>query len=309
MESANADVFYFSGSGNSLVVARDIAKELDGNLIPIPSIMDKTTIETDAEVIGIVFPVYYADFGGIPLIISRFVNKLKNLSSKYIFAVCTHAGGPRRTIENFDELLKLSGGCLAGGFTVKMSVPFSTGIKIKRALFHREINAKEAIAKDFEEQQELYEAWEEKLEVISNYVSNRAEGRLETTGALVKIISAPFLPLSKLMFTSRYRKLAEVSSEESEDASNLTFDYLVQHADKSFQANDRCTGCGICKRLCPVDNIEIVNNRPEWQHHCETCYACYYWCPQDAIHGEIVAYNKKYHHPDVSLSDMLKQNE
>jgi flavodoxin len=68
VESANADVFYFSGSGNSLVVARDIAKELDGNLIPIPSIMDKTTIETDAEVIGIVFPVYYADFGGIPLI-------------------------------------------------------------------------------------------------------------------------------------------------------------------------------------------------------------------------------------------------
>jgi flavodoxin len=127
------DIYYFSGSGNSLVVARDIARELHGNLIPIPSIMNKSSIVTDAEVIGVVFPVFYAEFGGIPFIITKFIKKLENLGSKYIFAVCPHSGRPRRTIENFDKLLRLSGGSLAGGFTVKMCVPFSTWLKIKRA--------------------------------------------------------------------------------------------------------------------------------------------------------------------------------
>ena len=50
---------------------------------------------------------------------------------------------------------------LAGGFTVKMSVPYSIGLKIKKALFHKEINIEEAIEKDAEEQQDLYDKWKE----------------------------------------------------------------------------------------------------------------------------------------------------
>jgi hypothetical protein len=38
------------------VVARDIARKIDGELIPIPSVMNKEIIESDADVIGIVFP-------------------------------------------------------------------------------------------------------------------------------------------------------------------------------------------------------------------------------------------------------------
>jgi len=53
------EIYYFSGTGNSLVVARDIAEKMNGNLISIPSVMDKESITTDADVIGIVFPVYY----------------------------------------------------------------------------------------------------------------------------------------------------------------------------------------------------------------------------------------------------------
>lgn len=52
------EIYYFTGTGNSLVVARDLTKELNGELIAIPSVMSKETINIDAEVIGIVFPVY-----------------------------------------------------------------------------------------------------------------------------------------------------------------------------------------------------------------------------------------------------------
>jgi Fe-S-cluster-containing hydrogenase component 2 len=53
----------------------------------------------------------------------------------------------------------------------------------------------------------------------------------------------------------------------------------------------------------------MVEGRPVWQHHCETCYACYAWCPNGAICGNIVAYNEGYHHPKVQLSDMSKGTE
>jgi epoxyqueuosine reductase QueG len=51
----------------------------------------------------------------------------------------------------------------------------------------------------------------------------------------------------------------------------------------------------------------MIDGRPEWQHHCETCYACFQWCARDAIHGPIVEYEKKDHHPAVKLSAMLEQ--
>ncbi|MHB1377223.1 MAG: hypothetical protein ACYCXB_07365 [Candidatus Humimicrobiaceae bacterium] len=54
----NTEIYYFSGTGNSLAVARDITKKADGKLISIFSVLDKKSINTDADTLGIVFPVY-----------------------------------------------------------------------------------------------------------------------------------------------------------------------------------------------------------------------------------------------------------
>lgn len=54
----NIEIYYFSGTGNSLAVARDLAAKLNARLIPITTVMDRESIETDAERIGIVFPLY-----------------------------------------------------------------------------------------------------------------------------------------------------------------------------------------------------------------------------------------------------------
>ena len=46
---------------------------------------------------------------------------------------------------------------------------------------------------------------------------------------------------------------------------------------------DKCTGCGLCRQLCPVENITL-NTFPQWSDHCETCMRCLCFCPVDAIH-------------------------
>ncbi len=60
MTTKLTQIFYFSASGNSLALARDIAERINATLVPIPAVIHKEAIKPDADVIGIVFPVYYA---------------------------------------------------------------------------------------------------------------------------------------------------------------------------------------------------------------------------------------------------------
>ena len=103
-------------------MARDIAGKINGKLIAITSVMDKESVKSDADVVGIVFPVYYATNDcGIPLIVGRFVQKLESLGGKYIFAVCTCGHMPGTTIENLRRAIQSRGGELAAGFTMRIS--------------------------------------------------------------------------------------------------------------------------------------------------------------------------------------------
>jgi len=298
--SMSTVTYYFSGTGNSLVVAKNIAEKMGGTLMSIPSVIDKERVDTLADVIGIVFPVYYAtNDSGVPLIVGRFVMKLENIGSKYIFAVCTHGGTPGTTVENLAKIIKACGGELAMGFTIRMSISDSPVEKLNHALFHRKLEMKTLT--NGNKRKKVLDNWNEKLETIQEYVRARRTGKFETRGTLRKLVV--FVPLHLLirpMFSRRYRRLSKSST-------HLPFSELIPLADRSFKYNDKCDGCKICSRVCPVNNIKMIDKRPAWQHHCENCYACFQWCPKEAIQGTIVEYEKRYHHPDVKLSDMLKK--
>ena len=53
---------------------------------------------------------------------------------------------------------------------------------------------------------------------------------------------------------------------------------------KLWVDTDACVQCGLCERLCPVDDIK--GTPPVWIHNgrCTNCLACYHHCPAHAIH-------------------------
>ncbi|HCC36700.1 MAG TPA: 4Fe-4S ferredoxin, partial [Treponema sp.] len=53
----------------------------------------------------------------------------------------------------------------------------------------------------------------------------------------------------------------------------------LSNIDKNYNVNDNCTGCGICRDVCPVKNIEMVNGKPHFKNKCEHCIACIQFCP------------------------------
>ena len=63
-----AMIFYFTGTGNSLY----IAKELDEEIISIPQVIKQERLEFAADSIGIVCPVYGHEMPGM---VKEFINK------------------------------------------------------------------------------------------------------------------------------------------------------------------------------------------------------------------------------------------
>jgi ferredoxin len=67
--------------------------------------------------------------------------------------------------------------------------------------------------------------------------------------------------------------------------------------DRKFTVDaDVCTRCGLCAKVCPVDNIK--GTPPAWIHNerCTCCLACYHHCPVHAInYGSITRQRDQYY--------------
>ena len=111
------NLFFFSATGNSLAVAKDIAAKLPGTQIfSIPKVINQK-MDLNADNIGFIFPVY---FSGMPKIVIDFINKLEPSKPKYIFAICTCGAFPMGTLLQAQKQLRKKGMTLNAGFSIQM---------------------------------------------------------------------------------------------------------------------------------------------------------------------------------------------
>lgn len=87
-------IYYFSGSGNTLKLARDFAKELGETELISISDLDRSeeVVPVPAETIGIFFPVYCY---GLPHIVRKFIKRIPDgcvPKDTYLYAVCCSSG-------------------------------------------------------------------------------------------------------------------------------------------------------------------------------------------------------------------------
>lgn len=92
-------IFYFTGTGNSLYIARQLAGD-NTELLSIPQMVKQGRYEYEADEIGIVYPIY----GHMPPnMVRRFIQKAK-LEAKYKFAVLTYGARKCNAVEIWDEI-------------------------------------------------------------------------------------------------------------------------------------------------------------------------------------------------------------
>lgn len=109
-------IFYFTGTGNSLKVAKDIAAVLDD--CELISMGKSHKLNDTYERIGFVYPIYG---GGMPGVVKQFIKTLDLLTNKnsYIFAVCTSGSGLPGGLKNISKMIDSKGGKLSYSGTIR----------------------------------------------------------------------------------------------------------------------------------------------------------------------------------------------
>lgn len=114
----NTTIYYFTGTGNSLKIARDLKDEF-GNTEIVQICKNNLGIlsNTVSDKIGFVFPVY---FGGLPQMVEKFIQNLNINKNAYIFAVANYGGSVAIAFEQIEKLLNEKGIKLSAVYEIPM---------------------------------------------------------------------------------------------------------------------------------------------------------------------------------------------
>ena len=99
-------IYSFTGTGNSLAIARTIAGALgDAEIVPIPPLLRGTgEIVPAGDTVGVVSPIYFL---GLPSIVAEFARRLVVGRPVYTFAVLTLGGRRGGTaLRQLDDILR-----------------------------------------------------------------------------------------------------------------------------------------------------------------------------------------------------------
>ncbi len=253
-------VFYFTGTGNSLVAAQRLAHGLMGPPpIPMVKYLDVKEVKPKADTIALVYPVHH---WGPPDVVLRFARKLRATHGTYVFAVATYGGHSGRAFQDLGKALEEKAHGLTAGFHVKTVQNYVPVFPIPDDMMLMSLQS----------------SADAQVDAIIEKVKRKALGEKEHWR---------FRPGVRSYYLSSKKKLHE--------------------KDRNFAVRDGCTSCGICARVCPVSNIDIVDGRPAWQHRCEQCFACLHWCPEKVIEWGNSVGMGRYHHRLVTVEDLESQ--
>jgi NAD-dependent dihydropyrimidine dehydrogenase PreA subunit len=254
-------IFYFSGTGNTRFVAKEIAAGIGEELLFIPDLIRENRYEftlQPEETVGFCFPTHGWQ---PPRIVREFIKQLSiaqhpSPNNLYCWALttCGDDMGEAMTILNKDlEAIGLKASTM---FSVIMPESY-----VCLPFMYTDTEDKE---------QQKIAAAKEQLPHIIACLREHKEG------------------IEELEKGSTPRLYSYVIG--------AYFNARMVH-DKKFTVDaDACIKCGKCAKMCPVDNI--TGTPPVWNHNgrCTSCLACYHYCPTHAINfGKITRKRGQYY--------------
>lgn len=227
-------IFYFSGTGNSAWVAKQLATDTTERLLPIATEVAKDELYAleEGEALGVVFPVYA---WGPPEIVLRFIRALRlSVKPDYLYFVCTCGDDTGRTAQVFASAVAKRGWSCAAGYSVTMPNTYVSlpGFDVDdQDLESRKLQHAEA-----------------RLSFIKQELSQRV--RMKTFNC-----HEGALPFTKTYLLGPLFRAFLMSPQP-------------------FHATEACIGCKKCEKVCPVHNITVADRPTWGEHctQCLACY-------------------------------------
>lgn len=257
-------ILYFSGTGNCLSIARQIAEQTNEQVM---SLYDATQADLSHEqVIGLVYPTYYFN---PPTPVRKLVEGLTISQSAYVFIVIPCGAQTGNAIWDIEHILNNKG--IKVAYCHKVRVPDCSAIG-----FGRNPN----------DQAWKFSRYAKRVEKIIADIKCRKHahhyGGWSFAGWLCNLPSMQHKTLP-----------------------------ILQPAVNP----EKCIGCNTCVRVCPQQNIKLIDSTKSEGHpiafigdDCAQCLSCVHFCPQQAVEiaGKTTRKERQYHHPNIKLKDMLK---
>lgn len=248
----SCEIFYFTATGNSLHVARQIADGIGGaELIAIPEAMEKH-IGTDAPMIGLIFPV----FGwGMPRMVTDFVKDLKLNKEQYVFAVATCGGTPSATLPSLQKMLRKNGVDLDAGFAVKegQAGPANAIIKLVRGVNWRKARPGT-------------ERLSEIIEVIKNKQKHKPESSTLPADFLGGLFHGGFVNMAK---TADKNLQVDEKCNLCQTCVRVCPRSNITILNNQPTRHNDCEACGACYQWCPKQAIHNQSGDGQHYHHPE----------------------------------------
>jgi len=280
----DTELYYFSGTGNSLLVARELATRIPGAcLVPIVQCLEHRNVRARGRAVGLVFPVHALT---IPIVVRRFVERLDVGPADYLFAVATRgAGTVFRGFEKLDRLLGRQCRRLDAAFIVEM---YNTDSRHGR---YRVPTEAELLA--------IAAAVRQRADRIADTVLRRATSREKDLG-----VTTPTSDNPRLAFLLEVMILLAMDLADLVGGANY------------FYHDERCSGCGTCAKVCLSRKIALRDGKPVWSRRrlCTMCFACLNFCPRESVQIRSIpgvksfsVENGRYPHPYATVRDIAAQ--
>lgn len=230
-------IYYFSGSGNSLKVAKDIAAGLKNTEIIQICRNNIGFNNTTSKKVGIIFPVYYS---GMPLLVKDFIEKMDIPSDAYVYTVVTFGRAADASISQLEKLLINKGIKLSAAFKIKMPGNYQ--------VMYSPISEKK--------QNRLFENEQKKIPLIVESINNNEIIKL--SGISDKIMQT----VGDVMYTSFNPSKKDENFWTDEKCNGCGICLKVCPAN-NIKMNDhkpewqhKCEQCVACMQWCPQKSIQ-----------------------------------------------------
>ncbi|MGN0032979.1 MAG: EFR1 family ferrodoxin [Candidatus Limimorpha sp.] len=251
-------VFYFSGTGNTKWIAKQICDAVGEKLYFIPNELNGRMSYhlDDDERIGFCFPVHGWQ---PPHIVRDFIRKLMidNAEDHYCYAVCSCGDTIGLTMDILNKELEKKNLHASSVFSVIMPESY---VCLPGMFTDTPEN----------EKRKIDEAGKLIGDILPAIIERKAGEEVLVKG------KRPWL-LSNVI-------------------GGFFNSFMI--TDRPFRVDPlKCVHCGQCERNCPTNNVVVKNGTPVWKHAgCTNCLACYHHCPVHAIdYGSITKKRGQYY--------------